>query len=143
MSDKKHIDRIFQEKLKDLEATPDAKVWENIQSRLEQPKEDKEKVFPIWFRIGGVAALLLVLLTVGNLYISNKSNTTKTNVVDTENATKSLHRIEEELEQHIRFEERVLFNEIQQVATKEQLEIIQKLHTHGKFNDNTNDKFWE
>ncbi|WP_055444058.1 hypothetical protein [Lacinutrix himadriensis] len=87
MSDKKHIDRIFQEKLKDLEATPDAKVWENIQSRLEQPKEDKEKIFPIWFRIGGVAALLLVLLTVGNLYISNKSNTTKTNVVDTENAT--------------------------------------------------------
>ena len=62
---------------------------------------------------------------------------------DTENATKSLHRIEEELEQHIRFEERVLFNEIQQVATKEQLEIVQKLHTHGKFNDNTNDKFWE
>jgi hypothetical protein len=87
MSDKKHIDRIFQEKLKDLEATPDAKVWENIQSRLEQPKEDKEKIFPIWFRIGGVAALLLVLLTIGNLYVSNKSNTTKTKVVDTENAT--------------------------------------------------------
>ncbi|QRM88769.1 hypothetical protein FG167_05815 [Lacinutrix sp. WUR7] len=87
MSDKKHIDRIFQEKLKDLEVTPDAKVWENIQSQLEQPKEDKEKIFPIWFRIGGVAALLLVLLTVGNLYISNKNNTTKTKVVDIENAT--------------------------------------------------------
>ncbi|WP_452232854.1 hypothetical protein [Lacinutrix sp. MEBiC02595] len=86
MSDKKHIDRIFQEKLKDLEATPNPKVWENIQSKLEQPKEDKEKIFPIWLRIGGIAALLLILLTIGNRYNSNRNNATKTNVVDIENA---------------------------------------------------------
>ncbi|MBQ0786322.1 MAG: hypothetical protein KBT69_02410 [Oceanihabitans sp.] len=86
MSDKKHIDRIFQEKLKDLEATPNPKVWENIQSKLEQPKEDKEKIFPIWLRIGSIAALLLVLLTIGNRYNSNRNNATKTNVVDIENA---------------------------------------------------------
>jgi len=85
MSDKKHIDRIFQEKLKDLEATPNPKVWENIQSKLEQPKEDKEKIFPIWLRIGSIAALLLVLLTIGNHYNSNRNNATKTNVVDIEN----------------------------------------------------------
>lgn len=62
---------------------------------------------------------------------------------DTKNITRSLHRIEEELEQHIRFEERVLFNEIQQVATEQQLKTILKLHTDGKFNDNESDKFWE
>ena len=86
MSDKKHIDRIFQEKLKDLEATPNPKVWENIQSKLEQPREDKEKVFPIWLRIGSIAALLLVLLTIGNHYNSNRNDATKINLVDIENA---------------------------------------------------------
>ena len=56
---------------------------------------------------------------------------------------KSLSLMEEELEQHIRFEERVLFNEIQKIATPQQLTTILKLHTNEKFNDNTDDKFWE
>ncbi|MFD2542850.1 hypothetical protein ACFSSB_11020 [Lacinutrix gracilariae] len=86
MSDKKHIDRIFQEKLKDLEETPNAKVWKNIQSKIEQPKEDNKKVFPIWLRVLSIAAVLLLLITIGNLYNTNKNNTkTNTNVVDTEN----------------------------------------------------------
>lgn len=41
---------------------------------------------------------------------------------------KSLSLIEEELEQHIRFEERVLFNEIQENATKEELLLVEKHH---------------
>ena len=61
---------------------------------------------------------------------------------ETENVSKSLSLIEEELEKHIRFEERVLFNEIQKVATEKQLETILKLHTDEKFNDNTDDPFW-
>lgn len=56
---------------------------------------------------------------------------------------KSLSLIEEELEQHIRFEERVLFNEIQKVATKAQLKLIAELHYNEKFKDNTNDEFWK
>src|SRR5690606_12174503 len=35
--------------------------------------------------------------------------------LDTENPERSLHRLEEELDAHIRFEERILFNEIQKV----------------------------
>jgi len=62
---------------------------------------------------------------------------------DTDDISKSLSLLEEELEQHIWFEERVLFNEIQKVATEEQLAIISKLHTNEKFNDNTDDPFWE
>lgn len=61
---------------------------------------------------------------------------------DTETLSKSLSLIEEELDTHIRFEERVLFNEIQKSATEEQLNLISKIHTHEKFNDNTNDTFW-
>jgi len=56
---------------------------------------------------------------------------------------KSLIRIEEELEQHIRFEERVLFNEIQKVATKQQMEFILEHHKETKFLDNNTDTFWE
>lgn len=54
----------------------------------------------------------------------------------------NLSLIEEELESHIRFEERILFNEIQAVATEEQLELIKKVHTEDKFVDNITDAFW-
>ncbi len=56
--------------------------------------------------------------------------------------SKSLSLIEEELEQHIRFEERTLFNEIQKTATDKQFLIISKIHNDEKFNDNTDDPFW-
>ena len=56
---------------------------------------------------------------------------------------KNLNLIEEELESHIRFEERVLFNEIQEVANKTQLEFIKESHSENNFVDNTNDPFWE
>ena len=48
---------------------------------------------------------------------------------------KNLTLIEEELESHIRFEERVLFNEIQLIATEEQLQEIKRIHTEEKFLD--------
>lgn len=56
---------------------------------------------------------------------------------------KSISLIEEELEIHIRFEERVLFNEIQKAASEEQLQLISKLHSNERFKDNTEDEFWK
>ena len=55
---------------------------------------------------------------------------------------KNLIQIEEELESHIRFEERVLFNEIQMIATEKQLEEIKSVHIEEKFEDNITDPFW-
>lgn len=55
---------------------------------------------------------------------------------------KSLSLIEEELEQHIRFEERVLFNEIQEVATEEELLLIAKHHS-VLIKDDWEDEFWK
>ena len=55
---------------------------------------------------------------------------------------KNLTLIEEELESHIRFEERVLFNEIQLISTEEQLQEIKRIHTEEKFLDNLTDAFW-
>ena len=84
MSNKKHIDRVFQEKLKDFEVSPRSKVWQNIKGELEQ-SDDNRKVFPIWLRMAGVAALLLILLTIGNTVISDTSNSNNDTIVDTEN----------------------------------------------------------
>ncbi|MCR9227916.1 MAG: hemerythrin domain-containing protein [Flavobacteriaceae bacterium] len=53
-----------------------------------------------------------------------------------------LVQIEEELEQHIRYEERQLFNEIQKIASDAQLDLIEKYHNHEKFKDNIHDPFW-
>lgn len=62
---------------------------------------------------------------------------------DKSDIQKSVSLIEEELEKHIRFEERILFNKIQEVATDEQLEQIQLHHSDGKLDDNLTDPFWK
>jgi iron-sulfur cluster repair protein YtfE (RIC family) len=54
----------------------------------------------------------------------------------------TLLQIEEKLKQHIRFEERVLFNEIQQQATREQLAKIEASHRGSKDCELWPDKFW-
>lgn len=61
---------------------------------------------------------------------------------DKEEIVKSLSLIEEELEGHIRYEERVVFPEIQEIATEDQLELISTLHKESSFIDNTTDEFW-
>ena len=62
---------------------------------------------------------------------------------DKKDIEKSLHKIEEELEQHIRFEERILFPAIQLIATEEQLEHIAEVHDDVGFEDNIEDEFWK
>lgn len=55
----------------------------------------------------------------------------------------SLKQIQTELEKHIRFEERILFGEIQKSATNEQLEQIRQMHSEEKFVDELSDEFWK
>ena len=47
------------------------------------------------------------------------------------------------LENHIRFEERVLFKEIQKVATPEQIKAFAELESKQVFEENMDDPFWE
>lgn len=54
----------------------------------------------------------------------------------------SIEAIQIELDEHIRFEERILFNEIQKVATKEELEIIDQHHEILN-SENWEDTFWD
>jgi hypothetical protein len=46
------------------------------------------------------------------------------------------------LENHIRFEERILFNVVQEAATAMQLMVVEAHCTDGVFNENIEDVFW-
>ncbi|WP_330442437.1 hypothetical protein [Flavobacterium sp. C4GT6] len=59
MSEKKHIDRLFQEKFKDFEVAPPDELWGKIEAEL-QPEKKKRRVIPIWVRLGGIAAALII-----------------------------------------------------------------------------------
>ncbi|MFD1615923.1 hypothetical protein [Gelatiniphilus marinus] len=73
MNDKKHIDRLFQERFKDFEATPNDAVWKHIETQLNKKKK-KQRIIPVWWRYAGVAALLVLLLTVGRLVFNDADN---------------------------------------------------------------------
>lgn len=60
-----------------------------------------------------------------------------------ENIKESLDLLEKELEAHIRFEERILFQKIQEQTSEEQLEQINKIHQETDFVKNTKDEFWK
>lgn len=76
MSEKKNIDRLFQEKLKDFEVAPPEQSWEDISSRLPQSNKPR-RVVPLWFRVSGVAAVLLLGLMFA-LPVFNQGNDTDT-----------------------------------------------------------------
>lgn len=82
MGEKKHIDRLFQEKFKDFDVSPPPQVWANIKEQLETPKRKKRiAIIPLWGKIGGIAASLLLLLTLGNIIYNT---TTTATIVNTE-----------------------------------------------------------
>jgi len=58
----KHIDQVFRDKLVDFEKTPPAFIWENLQEKLVRQK--RKKVLLYW-RLGGVAAALLIAFWAG------------------------------------------------------------------------------
>lgn len=62
-------------------------------------------------------------------------------ILNQSNTQQNLKSLEKVLNDHIRFEERVLFNEIQNIATQAQLSEID-LHHNEVFNDTWQDEFW-
>ncbi|MEP4598733.1 MAG: hemerythrin domain-containing protein [Cyclobacteriaceae bacterium] len=60
-----------------------------------------------------------------------------------EKIKRNLSLLEEELEGHIRFEERILFQKIQEVAAENQLDFTTISHPEPTFEENTEDVFWK
>ncbi|UZO82030.1 hypothetical protein NBT05_06055 [Aquimarina sp. ERC-38] len=70
MSEKKNIDRFFQEQFKDFEVTPDESAWEHIKN-VQQGKK-KRVIAPLWYKIAGSAAVLALLLGIGFTMFTTK-----------------------------------------------------------------------
>lgn len=83
MNEKKNIERLFQEKFKDFEATPSPEVWDNIEAKLKEKK--KRRVIPLWLRLSGVAAILLIGFMIGDGIINNPIKTDTDNGVVNQN----------------------------------------------------------
>ena len=90
MSDKKNIDRLFQEKLKDFEVTPSNTVWENIANEINAGNGHK-KAIPVWWKIAGVAAGLILLFSLGNGLFDTTESTPEEKVVNTEKGTNKIN----------------------------------------------------
>ena len=84
MKDKKHIDSLFKDRFKNFEASPSPEVWDNIHAQLQKEDGDK-KVIPLWFKLAGVAALLALLFTIGNIFFNPNNTTTSPEFTNTEN----------------------------------------------------------
>ncbi|WP_047417736.1 outer membrane beta-barrel protein [Cellulophaga sp. Hel_I_12] len=61
---KKSIDELFRERFREFDEVPDEKVWKAIKASLEKKKS--RKVIPIWWKLGGIAAVLSILMVAIN-----------------------------------------------------------------------------
>ncbi len=87
MSERKNIDRLFQERFEDFEATPMESAWSNIEAKLDEKK--KRRIIPFWWKLTGVAAVFLIglLLVMPGLQPEIKTKNAvviETNAKDTE-----------------------------------------------------------
>ncbi|MBT8222679.1 MAG: outer membrane beta-barrel protein [Eudoraea sp.] len=77
---KNNIDHVFKDRLKDYQETPEEGVWESISASLDQ-KKSKRRVLPLWWKLGGIAAALALLLY---LFLPTGIDVTPAEVTDTE-----------------------------------------------------------
>lgn len=71
MSNKKNIERLFQEKFRDFEVEPPSRVWINIETKLNGKKVPK--IIPLWWKVSGIAAAL-ILGSLISLWLLNSAN---------------------------------------------------------------------
>jgi len=79
MSERKNIDRLFQEKFKDFEAIPPKNAWDNILSELDGEKKKRRFIAPFWLKLSGIAAVFLLGFLTATYFISNPGTGTVTN----------------------------------------------------------------
>ena len=82
MSDKKNVDRLFQEKLKDFEVTPDKSVWKSINADLNKKKKER-RIIPLWWKLSGIAAGIVLLIAIGSYFTKDTKSTQPETLVDT------------------------------------------------------------
>ena len=84
MKENKNIDRLFQERLSNLDVAPNEEVWQNIELRLKEKK--KKRVVPFWWKLSGIAAAFVIGLGIYNFTVDD--NTVSNDVVIDANGKK-------------------------------------------------------
>ncbi len=69
LNDNKHIDGLFADGLKNLSVPPNPKVWEGISGQMLAAKKRRLFAVYVWT---GVAASILLLLAIGNRYLTDQ-----------------------------------------------------------------------
>lgn len=88
MKERKNIDRIYQEKFKDFEQEPNEEVWKKISSRLDEKEKKRPFIIPLWWKVGGVAAVLALIIS-SLLFLDTESPLTNEPEVVFENPEKT------------------------------------------------------
>ncbi|MFK7814230.1 MAG: hypothetical protein AB8B59_17160, partial [Maribacter sp.] len=102
---KKNLDKLFQEKLSNFSEAPDEKVWQSINASLDEKKKSR-KIIPLWWKFGGVAAVLAIGLFIINPFKDAEVSTPSVTDIETpkektnsevkeQNAIKVLDKIDE------------------------------------------------
>ncbi len=93
MLERKNIDRVFQENLKDLEIYPSGKVWDHIELDLNEKR--LKRTISLWQRLSGVAVIFMLFFAGGALYYnSTQSVNQSVSRVDIENKVPGKQQIE-------------------------------------------------
>lgn len=88
--DKKKLDELFQKKFLDFKEMPDEKVWSSIEASLDKKK--KNRIIPLWWQLGGIAAALLIGFVLFNPF--STSNTTEEIITNVEQTDKKIDSTE-------------------------------------------------
>ncbi len=115
MSDKKNIDRLFQEKFKDFEVAPNDAVWNRISESLPHKKK-KRRVIALWWQLGGVAAVIAILLTVGvSVFNSGQGSNENLPVVNTDKNNTQPNEVEDGIKTSTLSQQDALKNEVDKI----------------------------
>jgi hypothetical protein len=80
--DYKNIDRIFQENLKNFEVFPPNKSWDVIEKQI--AVQPVKKHIPFWVKLSSIAALFVLIFSVGTIYLLPESDFSKSFLTKTE-----------------------------------------------------------
>jgi hypothetical protein len=99
---KKTIDELFEERFRDFNEIADEKVWKAIEASLN--KKNARKVIPLWWKLGGIAALLAILFFAfnpfGNATLQNEIQLTETSLKENSAQKKASDTIENAAKQN-------------------------------------------
>jgi len=114
----------------DVESPDDALIWEGIRKGLHQDEIRRDKRHRL-FRIRNIAAVVIILVSVGYMIIDLIGGDSKGKEITLEDIDRDLGDREQEYKQMVslKFEEAVEYNHVDNMIIAELLEEIQKLDT--------------